>query len=284
MAGRFERLAALFGRKPPPDPLEVDLVQPELNGGKLAAEQLCAIEAKPEATTLRISGLDQDTFETLVADYGRQFSTIEFWKCPRIADLTPLEGLPGLSSAIFFWNQRTTRLWDFSRTPALVELSLRDFKRLHSLEDLRSATSVRDLTLGAEVWPKSVYETLDPVGSLVRLKRFCLLPKKIVDGRIQPLAALTELESLQIPSNLFSTRQIAWLRARLPDTVKCDVLQPVQTFSGRLSKRTGQDVLVNGKRKPYLNSKADAQRIQRYVDDFWRMVDEFRANPVLEPD
>ena len=38
-----------------------------------------------------------------------------------------------------------------------------------------------------------------------------------------------------------------------------------------------------GKRKPFLNSQADASKVQRFVDDYWRMVARFRADPGLEP-
>lgn len=38
-----------------------------------------------------------------------------------------------------------------------------------------------------------------------------------------------------------------------------------------------------GKRKPFLSSTADASRIQRYVDNYWRLVERYRDDPTLEP-
>ena len=90
----------------------IDLIQPELSGGRTTARDLDVIADRPDATALRVSGLDQKTFELLVTRYGSRFDAIYFWKCGRIADLTPLEALPQLRLVSFYINQRTARLWD----------------------------------------------------------------------------------------------------------------------------------------------------------------------------
>ena len=65
------------------------------------------------------------------------------------------------------------------------------------------------------------------------------------------------------------------------------MLKPVEQFDTPLQNPNGhgpdQDVLVMGKRKPFLNSHADAGRVQRYVDDYWKFVTAFREDPSLEP-
>ena len=55
----------------------LDLVQPQIGGGKFDPGDLLRIEARPEASALRISGLDQAVFERLVSSYGQQFTAIE---------------------------------------------------------------------------------------------------------------------------------------------------------------------------------------------------------------
>jgi hypothetical protein len=115
----------------------------------LAVRDPAALVAEhPDATALMISGLDQAAFEYLIARYGAQFLAIEFWKCPRIADLSPLEDLPGLRLAQFYWNQRATRLWNLARNPGLTGLSFDDFTRLHDLSDLQAGSSLRELACG----------------------------------------------------------------------------------------------------------------------------------------
>ena len=76
----------------------VDLILPAIGGGRLAVSDLDAISLQPEATALRVSGLDQATFETLVEQHGQQFTAIHFWKCPHIQDFSALED-PSLEPA-----------------------------------------------------------------------------------------------------------------------------------------------------------------------------------------
>ena len=144
----------------------IDLMQPELSGGRTTASDLDAISARPGATAVRVSGLDQKTFELLVTRYGSQFDAICFWKSGRIADLTPLETLPQLRLVAFYHNQRTSRLWDLRRTARLVGLQFENFTRLHALDDLETGATLQELNFGDALWNTSVFD------SLSRLRRW----------------------------------------------------------------------------------------------------------------
>ena len=269
-----------------PEPWCVNLILRHIGGGKATLRDLESIESQPDATALSVSGLDQKMFETLVSRYGSRFDAISFWKCPRIADLTPLEDLPQLRLVVFFWNQLTTRLWDFRRTPNLAGLYFEDFRRLRGLGDLEAATSLEALRFGDAIWTRSVFESLAPLEPLVSLRRLFFSVRRIEDARIQPLASLRQLEQLWFPTNLFTTPQLAWLRARLPESVVSNVLGPLIRLGehavGEGDER--RDVLVVGKRKPFLNSDADGPRIRGYVVEFERLVQTFRDNPGAQPD
>jgi hypothetical protein len=264
-----------------PRPWMLTLVRPEIGGGKATAKDLEPIAERPDATAVRISGLDQGTFEHFVSTYGRQFTGIHFWKCPRISDLSPLQDLPQLTHVAYYWNQRTTRLWDLSATPNLRGLHFENFARLNVLDDLAAGSSLEELGFGNAVWVTSIYETLDPLAGLGRLGHLNFSAKRILDGRIQPLASLTKLESLSFPTNLFTTEQCAWLRARLPDSATGHVLEPLMKLDKPLG---GKDSLVIGKRKPWLNSATDRGRIAGYEAAFWQLVEEFRVSPSKEPE
>jgi len=262
----------------------VNLVLPEIGGGRFDESHLAAISENPRARALRISGLDQAAFESLVARYGTQFSAIEFWKCPRIADLSPLEDLPDLQLVAFFWNQRATRLWNMSRNPRLTGLCFEDFTRLHDLRDLRSGASIQELQFGDAVWSKSVFESLQPLAALSRLRSLNFNAKRIDDGRIEPLGELTRLEALGFPPRQFTIRQIAWLRARLPASLESASLAPIVPLGQPFElEGKSRDVLLVGKRKPFLNSVTDEVRIRKHVDEFQQMVDDFRRDPTLGP-
>jgi hypothetical protein len=254
------------------------------------ASDLEAIAARPGATALRVSGLDQKTFELLVTRYGSQFDAIYFWKSARIADLTPLEALPQLRLVAFYHNQRATRLWDLRRTTGLVGLRFENFTRLHGLDDLEAGGTLQDLDFGDALWNTSVFESLSPLAALVSLRRLSFNARRINDCRIQPLASLPQLESLAFPPNLFTTSQVAWLRARLPESLQSHVLGPlfrlgpIRNLSDNTVTELDKNVLVVGRRKPALSSRRDSARIQRYVADFERLVQRFRDDPAAQPD
>jgi hypothetical protein len=270
----------------PEDPDIVDLVLPEIGGGKAVAADFEAIEGKPKATTLRVSGLDQETFEQLVEQHGSRFSAIHFWKCPRVADLSPLENLSGLTHVAYFWNQRAARLWNLNRTPALRGLKVEDFNKLQTLDDLAAAQSLEELEVGDGIWVKNSVDSLDPLAGLSRLRRLTFTYRKVLDGRVSAVGQLQDLEYLQCPTNIFTSEQFAWLRARLP-VAQGRVLSPVIRFDAPLAGDDDpfpKDVLVVGKRKPFLNSTKDADRIRRYEAEFERMVQRFKSDPTAEPE
>ena len=268
-----------------------EVIQRELSGGKTTAADIEALAARPDATALRVSGLDQKTFELLVTRYGPQFDAIYFWKCGRVADLTPLETLPQLRFVAFYVNQRTNRLWDLGRNPHLVGLQFENFTRLHSLDDLATGHSLHELSFGDALWNTPVFDSLSPLASLdSSLRRLSFNARRITDGRIQPLAWLSQLEWLTFPPNLFTTSQVAWLKAHLPETVQSQVigplfrLGPIRNLSDDTITELDKNVLVVGRRKPALSTQRDGARIQRYVEEFERLVQRFRDDPAAEPD
>lgn len=263
-------------------PWMVTLVLPPVDGGKATLADLEQLPERPDATAIQISGLDQRMFERLVAEYGRQFRGLYLWKCPRITDLSPIQDLPQLTHVACYWNQRATRLWDLSATPNLRGLHFEDFTRLTALDDLAAGASLEELRFGNAVWVTSVYATLDPLVALGGLRDLDFTAKRVIDGRIQPLAHLVSLTRLSFPTNLFTTEQCAWLRARLPDSVTGPILQPIKKLSNPIPG-TNRDSLVIGKGKPFLSSAEDAARIARYEADFLRMVDLFRLAPDRDP-
>lgn len=262
----------------------MNLVLPQIGGGRFTEIDAASVEVPPSTTALRVSGLDQASFEMLVARLGSRISAIEFWKCPRIADLSPLEDFPHLRLVSFYWNQRATRLWDLRKTPSLAGLHFDDFTRLHDLVDLASGTSLVELEFGDAVWDTSVFDSLGPLSALTGLRSLKLSAKKITDGRIEPLAALRQLESLSFASNQFTTEQVAWLRAHLPDSLQSEALEPLRRFSPPLAGEHKElDVLLVGKRKPFLNSVLDRARIDKHVQHYEAMVARFRSDPSLLP-
>jgi len=260
------------------------LLQRELNGGITTREQIDAIADLPAVTMLKISGLTNATLDYLVTRYPDRFVALELWKCPQVSDLSPIEGLQSLRHLLMFHNRKASRLWDFRRTPELIGLDFTDFPKLNDLTDLAQAQSLRELGFGNMIWNKASYLSLEPLSALTTLEALIFNAVAITDGRIQPLAALQGLADLRFPSNLFTRGQLAWLRARLPSTVCCEALESHQSRvaiagkSGRLN-----DAKVNGRGERALDSRKDAALLATKAQEFAKMVEQFRADPLAGP-
>ena len=82
---------------------DINLVQKEVDGGSMSVDQIVeAIGKTPNASSIVISGLKQDTFEYFIERYGKQFAAISFWKNKLVEDLSPLSKLSGIKFINFF--------------------------------------------------------------------------------------------------------------------------------------------------------------------------------------
>ena len=72
---------------------DVSIIQNEIGGGTTEKERLERIEEFPDAKSLIVSGLNQESFEYLIKRFGNQFEAISFWKNKLISDLSPLSDL-----------------------------------------------------------------------------------------------------------------------------------------------------------------------------------------------
>lgn len=83
---------------------DINLVQKEVDGGSVSVDQIVeAIGKIPNASSIVISGLKQDTFEYFVERYGKQFEAISFWKNKLVEDLSSLSKLNGIKFINYFF-------------------------------------------------------------------------------------------------------------------------------------------------------------------------------------
>lgn len=269
-------------KRAPDSPTRVTLIQPELSGGKTTRSEIDALLSRG-ASVVTVSGLDQDTFEYAMRRYGEQLVALHFWKCPRIDDFSPLESVDKLTFAAFYWNQKATRLWNFSKTPLLSGLFFENFKRLEDLTDLAGALSLQALEFGNGFTGRSVVHSLEPLAHLKALRSLAINPSRVLEGGIFPIASLISLRELSFSQRLFPVEQIAWLRAHLPDTLRSEALTPTRPVPIKGIKLPG-DLLVNGKGGPLLSADKDVIRVRRFVAQFEALVQMYRDNPELRPE
>jgi hypothetical protein len=266
--------------------IHLSLVQRDVPGSKITRRELDTIKAFPTTTEISVSGLTQDTFEYFVANYGSQFKAINFWKCPLVQDLTPLESLAEVEYIVYFWNQRADHLWHLSRNRTLKGFGFDDFTRLHDLSQVTSAPALQELHFGDKVWTKYVVNTLQPLSECSRLKVLTFSAKKIMDGRVEPLARLTNLERLEFPANQFTSRQVAWLKARLPQTIESMALGGYWTIANPIHHNgKNKDTVLVGKGKVLLiDSNADRPLLDRHIKEFNAMYYWFLRHPDALPE
>ncbi|MFC0274214.1 hypothetical protein ACFFIX_22965 [Metabacillus herbersteinensis] len=90
-----------------------------------------------------------------------------------------------------------------------------------------------------------------------------LLNIRVKDESLEALTHLKCLLELTI-SNQFSTEEYARLSVSLPDT-KSDYFQPYVVLDDTID---GKDIMVIGKRKPFLNSQTDKKKLKKYSTQF----------------
>lgn len=102
--------------------------------------------------------------------------------------------------------------------------------------------------------------------------------KKLKDNDISYLEKTKELKSLHFNTNLFTTEQIAWLRAARPD-IKSSSLEPFRKLKNPIVQNREYilDVIVNGKGKPSLNSDIDKVKLEKYISTFNALVEKYRG-------
>ena len=265
-------------------PAHLQLVEAHISGGLISKSTIDMIAEHPDKTEITLSGLTQETFEYFVGTYGARFRAIQFWKCPKVENLSLLATLPDLQYLGFYWNQHATKLWDLSKSRSLLGLNFKDFTRMPDISPVADAPALEELDFGDAVMPSYQLRTLEPVGLCKKLTRLTFTLKSLDDGRIEPLGNLQTLRRLFFPSNFFTTEQVAWLKARLPEGVESEVLNASFRLNSPIpDKGKIKDTMVVGKRKPVLDSQQDSTKLARYEAQFQDRVAWFRAHPGAGP-
>mgnify|MGYP001770233273 CR=1 FL=1 len=189
----------------------------------------------------------------------------------RVEDLSSLELLSNTERIYLCWNTKASKLWDLSKNANLKSLSIEDFKRLNDLEPLQYCRTLEELRLSGGIWNTLKIDTLEPLKKLTNLRYLSLTNIRVKDESLEPLTHLSKLEELII-SNQFPTEEYARLSVALPHT-KCDYFQPYVKLNDSID---GKDIMVIGKRKPFLNSLTDVNKLQKYEEQFRSFQEKYK--------
>lgn len=244
----------------------------DIGGGVLSISDINKLNDNSNIDKIMISGLRQDTFEYFISKYGNQIKYLIFFKDKLVEDLSILSTLKNVIYIDYFFNQRVTKLWDMSQNNNLIGLSINDFSRLQSLKGIETAPSLKYLHFGNKVWRKSILTDLEPL-LMTNLSGFSFTGKSIENNNITILSNIKTLKYFDCPTNLYTTEDIAKLVALSPN-LEGFALKPYVKFDKKHISH--KDVLICGKRKPFLDSHKDKERIEKYTTKFNALVDHFK--------
>jgi hypothetical protein len=189
-------------------------------------------------------------------------------------ELKILESLTTTEVIELEWNTKAESLWDISKNVSLKSLEIRDFSKLNNLEDFANAKQIIELAIGGGINKALKMKSLQPLKNLKGLKHLSLTNLKIEDDSLKPIASLKNLESLNL-SNQFETKEYAWLAAKMKHT-KCKMFNAVNDC--RITDANRElvwDTMVTGRRKSFLLSTVDQDKIEKYKAEFEKLITKF---------
>ena len=160
---------------------DISIVQKEVDGGITSIEEIDQIKDYPYARSILISGLNQKTFEYFIKNYAERFEAISFLKNKKINDLSILSELENIKFLNFFFNQGVKNLWNMKNNINLKGLSIYDFSKLHTIDEITTAPSLEYFAIGNKVWAKMEIETFKPILNS-NITHFSWCGKKVLDN------------------------------------------------------------------------------------------------------
>lgn len=250
----------------------------DIGGGKIGFNNIDRINEFENTDKVMISGLHQDTFDYFIRKYGHRIKYINFFKNKMVEDFSALSELAEVQYIKFFHNQRATKLWNMSTNHMLAGLCFDDFTRLHSIDGIQTAPNLKYFHFGDRIWNTSALTDINPlVGT--NLVCFSFGGKSIENKDITIYEKMPALRYLDFATNLYTTEDIAQIVARCPN-ISGYALKPYIQFDSK-NDYTG-DVLLCGKRKPFLYSERDKDKIQKHSDKFYALVNDYREQARTE--
>ncbi len=257
-----------------PELYDIYLLQEDVGGGEISYEDIDIIADYPNAKSIIISGLKQDTFDYFVKKYGNQFEAISFWKNKSVRDLSSLAELNRVKYINYYHNQMASGLWDMSNNRELVGLSIMDFTKMRSISQIETANSLLCFRLGNEVYDKMEIDSFKPL-TKTNITHFTWLGKKLLDGDYKCLAH-SKIKVLDINPTSFTMNELAELLSHFPESLEGSITKPY--VIGRVVYKDKMTVYYNlckGKKKCV--EGVDDDRLRKYLKEFDQLREEYRA-------
>ncbi len=250
----------------------------DISGGKIKFSDIDALKNYPDIDTITISGLNQETFEYFILNYGKQLRAIRFFKNKQIEDFSLLGTLPQLEYLYFFANQKATKLWNMSNNTSLTGLGIEDFTKLNSIVGIETAPNLKHFEIGNAIWDTTEIESFMPLAN-TKIEYLSFTGKKIVDNDFSFLSSMSELKVFDFALNLLTTEQVAWIVANFPHLkgFALKARHDCELYKSNEDLRLVPGTIIVGKRKPSLKIKGNEERIKNYELKFESLVEKYKG-------
>lgn len=255
----------------------------DISGGKIKFSDIDVLKCYPDIDTVTISGLNQETFEYFILNYGKQLKAIRFFKNKQIEDLFLLGTLPQLEYIYFFANQKVTQLWDMSNNTSLTGLGIEDFSKLNSIVGIETAPNLKHFEIGNAIWDTAEIDSFMPLAN-TKIEHLSFSGKKITDNDFSFLSDMSELKEFDFSLHLLTTEQVAWIVANFPNLkgFALKARHDCELYKSNEDLSLVPATIIVGKRKPSLKIEGNEERIKNYELKFESLVTKYKGKKYSE--
>lgn len=188
----------------------------------------------------------------------------------RTAKLSLLKCFPNLKTLLIWGNTKVDSLTELALLQKLEVLGLENFPKVRTIDQVSLLKSLKMLCLTGSVDTALKIDTLEPLAKLQELELLHITNIRVSDESLGFVKRLRSLKELQV-SNQFPTSEYAALMSARSD-VECTHFSPY-ILSGLKCDRCGAcRAMVVGKRKPFVCSKCNPGKLQKYEREFEALI------------
>lgn len=188
----------------------------------------------------------------------------------RTSDLSQLVKFPSVKTLLIWGNTKATSLFGLTNLSRLSILGLEHFPKIRDVKEISDINNLKMLCLTGSVDTALKIESLSPLGILKQLKLLHITNLRVSDESLDFITQLKELVELQV-SNQFPTQEYAKLKGKC-GYLRCTHFSPFISSSIKCEICGCAQVMVVGKRKPFICPSCKPDRLKKYQADFEALV------------
>lgn len=220
---------------------------------------------------ITVFGANKSDFEIICKNISANILEIAYCTFDDLSDLRFIRGLKNLK---IHSNTKLRTLESIQKLSDLDTVFVSDVPKIDDLSPISSLKNISTFGICGGMHASIKLKSLEPLSQLEKLKEFYIVSARVLEGGLRPLKKCRSLKHLSV-SNQFKTEDYAYLLAIRPDII-CEHLAPYVCIEGS-NIAPGIDRMIVGSRKPFLSSARDGERIRRYEEKFYNIVDKIRS-------